>query len=101
VTAGTQSKFFIPQKMFLSEGCSLRGQVTYPRTKEGLNPNEDDFILQILTDLGRIEISCQDCKKKYFKVLLSYQQDQLELPQLKIILEVIFAHENSSKKVNC
>ena len=52
VIAGPQSKFFIPQKMYLSEGCSLRGQITYPKKTEGPDPNEDEFILLLLTDLG-------------------------------------------------
>ncbi len=41
--------------MFLSEGCSLRGQVIFPKTKSEENStNEDEFILQLLTDLGQI-----------------------------------------------
>ena len=57
VIAGPQSKFFIPQKMYLSEGCSLRGQITYPKKTEGPDPNEDEFILLLLTDLGNRRLS--------------------------------------------
>ena len=38
--------------MFLSEGSSLRGQITYPKINHCFGPNDDEFILQVLTDLG-------------------------------------------------
>ena len=46
--------------MFLSESCSLRRQVTFPKVENVLEnkPNfeEDQIILNILNDLGKIEM---------------------------------------------